>query len=270
MGASAGDSASSAGDSVSSAGHSASSAETLSTYSDPSPSVQLQPQLPAPISHHQQAAAAALTGEALSEQHVIDPMQARLVSEPNASRRPGPLASSVDIISAGLLSSAAQHDAAQQAPKDPGLLSSEVQSHWPAWVRRLERILSQRHDNDASSALVSGSSTAINRTKVHSLMPFFRSSSQPATLQASTDDTALNDPYAEVVSDRHSLIHVKGARAEQLQHLRSFPKAREHEPDARFELRDADERARSVICKGSTLRHQACQGMSTSSWSGRV
>ena len=212
-----------------------------------------------------------MTGRSLPEQHAIHPVQARLVSEPVASRGPRPVASSVGSTSAGLLSMAAKHGAAQQAPKDLGLLSSEVSSTWPAWFRRLQRILAQPQGDDASNIRVSGSSSAINRPRVQSLMPVSNSSSQQAhAVQASTVKSAQVDASEAFLSDGHSLTNVSGARAEQQQRLRSFPKARGNEPDARFELRDADERARSVICKGSTLRHQACQGISTSSWSGRV
>lgn len=277
MGAFAGNSAlarntaSLAGSSASSAGSWASSAETSSKSSDPSPFIPLHPQLPASDSRRQQAAAAAAsTGQfSLPEQHLIHPVQAGLVSEPVASRSPQPAAPPVGISSAGLLSVAAEHDAAQLAPKDLGLLSSDVLPTWPAWFRSLRRVFARPQGKDAIDPLVSGSSTAFSGPRVHSLMPFLRTPSQPArVMQANPDEPALEDASESFLSDGPNPTDVDGVPVEHQQRLKSFPRVHGHEPDARMELRDADERARSVICKRSTLRHQACQGTSTSSWSG--
>ncbi len=61
-----------------------------------------------------------------------------------------------------------------------------------------------------------------------------------------------------------------GSRSGQAKQLGGFARASQHEKDARLTLRDADDTARSVVCRGSLTRGRACQGTSASSWSGNA
>ena len=260
MGASSNESLSSDGNASSTTG--ASEASSLQLQPEHS---QLDPSEP-----HQHAAAAASVGQSLSEQHWIHLVPTHLVSESTASRHTRPAAPYATTNAAEASSMAHSQHASQRAPKDNGQLDSASALQWLAWIGRLQRNLPLMWSSAKSSRHVFYSSKAADKLRTHSWYPFVRPS-RPA-VHAGQADSAAAAPTAtaELSSAAKSLTAMNEGRVQQEQRMSSFPRLNGNEHDARLQLRDADERTRPVVCKGSTLRSQACQGASTSSWSGTM